>query len=110
MRQVWGKAPVVVLEHQYLVTEPLKALEDHSAVFPLVRDPEIGFQLRRERNAFLVGSYAHDGRPAWHTGLPPDDFAHRHFPDSVEDIMEMLEATMVHVPLLDEAGAHRFVT
>lgn len=103
------KAPVVTLEHQYLVTEPLKALEEHPALFPLVRDPDIRFYLRRERNAFLVGSYAHDGRPAWHPGLPPDDFAHQLFPDSVEDILEVLEATMVHVPLLGEAGAQRFV-
>ena len=102
-------APVVTLEHQYLVTEPLKALEAHTALFPLVRDPDIRFYLRRERNAFLVGSYAHDGRPVWRHGLPPDDFAHQLFPDSVEDILEVLEATMVHVPLLGEAGAQRFV-
>ena len=102
-------APVVTLEHQYLVTEPLPALEAHSGLFPLVRDPDIRFYLRRERNGFLVGSYGHDGRPAWHPGLPPDDFAHQLFPDSVEDILEVLEATMAHVPLLSEAGAQRFV-
>jgi dimethylglycine dehydrogenase len=103
------KAPVVTLEHQYLVTEPLKALEEHPGLFPLVRDPDIRFYLRRERNAFLVGSYAHDGRPAWQKDGPPDDFAHQLFPDSVEDILDVLEATMAHVPLLGEAGAQRFV-
>lgn len=102
-------APVVTLEHQYLVTEPLKALEEHPGLFPLVRDPDIRFYLRRERNAFLVGSYAHDGRPAWKSDGPPDDFAHQLFPDSVDDILEVLEATMAHVPLLEEAGAQRFV-
>ncbi|WP_299621698.1 FAD-dependent oxidoreductase [uncultured Tateyamaria sp.] len=102
-------APVVTLEHQYLVTEPLAALEAHSDLFPLVRDPDIRFYLRRERNAFLVGSYAHDGRPAWKHDGPPDDFAHQLFPDSVEDILDVLEATMAHVPLLGEAGAQRFV-
>ncbi len=102
-------APVVTLEHQYLVTEPLKELETHSDLFPLVRDPDIRFYLRRERNAFLVGSYAHDGRPAWQKDGPPDDFAHQLFPDSVEDILDVLEATMAHVPLLGEAGAQRFV-
>ena len=102
-------APVVTLEHQYLVTEPLKALETHSAPFPLVRDPDIRFYLRREGNAFLIGSYAHDGRPAWVTDGPPEDFAHQLFPDNVEDILDVLEATMAHVPLLGEAGVKSFV-
>ncbi|MEO1344187.1 MAG: FAD-dependent oxidoreductase [Pseudomonadota bacterium] len=102
-------APVVTLEHQYLVTEALPQLEAHAPLFPLVRDPDIRFYLRRERNAFLVGSYAHDGRPAWEKDGPPDDFAHQLFPDSVEDILEVLDATIAHVPLLAEAGAQRFV-
>ncbi|MFD1159088.1 GcvT family protein [Roseovarius aestuarii] len=101
--------PVVTLEHQYLVTEPLAELEAHTGVFPLVRDPDIRFYLRRERNAFLLGSYAHAGRPAWADTGPPDNFAHQLFPDSVEDILEVLEDTIAHVPLLAEAGAQRFV-
>ena len=101
--------PVVALEHQYLVTEPIPALESHPDLFPLVRDPDIRFYLRRERNAFLLGSYAHAGRPAWKGGDPPDDFAHQLFPDSVDDILDVLEATVAHVPLLAEAGAQRFV-
>ncbi len=102
-------APVVALEHQYLVTEPLQAVEEHASLFPLVRDPDIRFYLRRERNAFLLGSYAHDGRLAWERDGPPDDFAHQLFPDDVEGILEVLEATVVHVPLLGEAGVQRFV-
>ncbi len=102
-------APVITLEHQYLVTEPLTELEQHPDLFPLVRDPDIRFYLRRERNAFLLGSYAHAGRPAWADSGPPDDFAHQLFPDSVEDILDVLEDTMAHVPLLGKAGAQRFV-
>ena len=101
--------PVVTLEHQYLVTEPLAALEGHPDLFPLVRDPDIRFYLRREHNAFLLGSYAHAGRPAWAGCAPPDDFAHQLFPDSVDDILDVLDATINHVPLLAEAGAQRFV-
>ena len=101
--------PVTTLEHQYLVTEPIGALDSHTDLFPLVRDPDIRFYLRRERNAFLLGSYAHAGRPAWEGCEPPDDFAHQLFPDSVDDILDVLEATINHVPLLAEAGAQRFV-
>lgn len=100
--------PVATLEHQYLVTEPLTELAEDETLFPLVRDPDIRFYLRRERNSFLLGSYAHDGRTVWSAG-PPADFAHQLFPDSVDDMLEVLEATLEHVPLLAEAGAQRFV-
>ncbi len=106
-RLAGARAPVVTLEHQYLVTEPLSELEADQTLFPLVRDPDIRFYLRRERASFLFGSYGHPGRPAFVDGLP-DDFAHSLFPDSVDDIAEVLEQAMAHVPLLGEAGVQRF--
>ena len=101
-------APVVTLEHQYLVTEALAELEADHTLFPLVRDPDIRFYLRRERASFLFGSYGHPGRPAFVDGIP-DDFAHGLFPDSVDDIAAVLEQTLAHVPLLAKAGVQRFV-
>ena len=100
--------PVATLEHQYVVTEALPALETHTDLFPLVRDPDIRFYLRRERSSLLFGSYGHPGRAAFTEGLP-DDFAHGLFEDSVDDIVELLEQAIEHVPLLAEAGAQRFV-
>ncbi|MDW4550698.1 FAD-dependent oxidoreductase [Defluviimonas sp. D31] len=100
--------PVVTLEHQYLVTEALPELEANTANFPLVRDPDIMFYLRRERNGLLLGSYGHAGRPAWLDGMP-DDFANQLYPDSVDDIAEVLEAALEQIPILGEAGVSRFV-
>ncbi|MEM6985200.1 MAG: FAD-dependent oxidoreductase [Pseudomonadota bacterium] len=102
-------APVVTLEHQYMVTEPLATLAAYPDLFPLVRDPDIRYYLRREGNAFLLGSYAHDGRPVWAESGPPSDFAHQLFPDAVDDILDVLTATISHVPLLADVGAQRFV-
>lgn len=102
------RVPVVTLEHQYMVTSPLAALEADDTLFPLIRDPDIRFYLRRERNALLLGSYAHEGRPVWQDGVPAD-FDHQLFPDDVEGMMAVFEAAMTHVPLLKEAGAQRFV-
>ncbi|MEO0771590.1 MAG: FAD-dependent oxidoreductase [Pseudomonadota bacterium] len=100
--------PVVTLEHQYMVTTPLTALEENTDLFPLIRDPDLRFYLRRERNAFLLGSYAHEGRPVWRDGVP-DDFDHQLFADDVDGMMAVFEAAASHVPLLEEAGAQRFV-
>jgi len=100
--------PVVTLEHQYMVTTALPRLEADPALFPLIRDPDIRFYLRREGNALLLGSYAHDGRPVWQTGVP-QDFDHQLFPDDIDTMMAVFEAAAAHVPLLTEAGAQRFV-
>lgn len=100
--------PVVTLEHQYLVTEPIAELETDRNLFPLVRDPDIRFYLRRERTGLLFGSYGHPGRLAFIDGIP-DDFAHALFPDSVDDIADVLEKAIDHVPILAKAGAQRFI-
>ncbi len=100
--------PVATLEHQYLVTGPVPALAEDASPFPLVRDPDIRFYLRREGAGLLFGSYGHPGRPAFTDGVP-DDFAHQLFPDSVDDIAGVLEEAVAHVPLLAGAGAQHFV-
>jgi len=100
--------PVVTLEHQYMVTTPLPQLEADPDLFPLIRDPDIRFYLRREGNGLLLGSYAHDGRPVWQDGVP-QDFDHQLFADDIDAMMAVFEAAAAHVPLLAEAGAQRFV-
>jgi len=100
--------PIAVLEHQYLVTDALDALEADNVIFPLVRDPDIRFYLRRERSSFLFGSYGHPGRLAFRDGLP-DEFAHSLFEDSVDDMIDLIEQVVEHVPLMAEAGIQRFV-
>lgn len=100
--------PVVTLEHQYMVTTALPQLEVDTELFPLIRDPDIRFYLRRERNALLLGSYAHEGRPVWRDGVP-EDFDHQLFADDIDGMMEVFEAAATHVPILAEAGAQRFV-
>lgn len=107
-RLIGQSLPVVTLEHQYVVTGTLPEIAAHRAIFPLLRDPDIMFYVRRERDGLLFGSYGHKGRPAWLDGLP-DDFANQLFPDSVEDIIEVLEKAVDHIPVLERAGAQRFV-
>ncbi|MBC6405283.1 MAG: FAD-dependent oxidoreductase [Rhodospirillales bacterium] len=105
---VGQKLPVVTLEHQYLVTGSLPELEANPESFPLVRDPDIMYYLRREGNGLLLGSYGHAGRPAWLEGMP-GCFANQLYPDSPDDIAAILEAALEHLPLLGEAGVSRFV-
>ncbi len=100
--------PIATLEHQYIVTESIDALEQDKALFPLVRDPDIRFYLRRERAGLLFGSYGHPGRLAFPDGLP-DDFAHSLFEDSVDDIVDLIGRAAEHVSLLADIRIQRFV-
>lgn len=100
--------PVATLMHQYMVTDALPELDADRSLFPLIRDPELRFYLRRERDALLLGSYAHDGRPVWQDCVPAD-FDHQLFPDDLDGMMEVFEAAIPHVPVLERAGAKRFV-
>ncbi len=100
--------PIATLEHQYIVTESIDALEENKALFPLVRDPDIRFYLRRERAGLLFGSYGHPGRLAFPDGLP-DEFAHSLFEDSVDDIVDLIGRAAVHVSLLADIRIQRFV-
>ena len=77
-------------------------------MFLLVRDPDICFYLRRERASFLFGSYGHPGCLVFADGIL-DEFVHSLFEDSVDDIIDLIEQAIEHVPLLGEAGIQRFV-
>ena len=101
-------APLAVLEHQYLVTGPVPQLREMSETFPLVRDPELMFYLRREQDRLLFGNYGHPGRTPWTDG-PPDVFDSSLFAPSTDDIAEVASQAEAHVPLLGEVGVAEFV-
>lgn len=101
-------APLAVLEHQYLVTGSVPELQQRADMFPLVRDPELMFYLRQEQDRLLFGNYGHAGRTVWEDG-PPEVFDSSLFADSTDDIAEVAEQAMAHVPLLGEVGIAEFV-
>jgi dimethylglycine dehydrogenase len=102
------EAPLAVLEHQYLLTGPVPALEGLTETFPLVRDPEIMFYLRQENDRLLFGNYGHAGRTVWEDGIP-DVFDSSLFSADDEGIAEVAELAMAHVPILGEVGIAEFV-
>ena len=102
------EVPLAVLEHQYLVTGAVPELVENADVFPLVRDPEIMFYLRRENDRLLFGNYGHVGRTVWEDAKP-DVFDSSLFAPDDEGIAEIAEQAMAHVPLLGEVGIAEFV-
>ncbi|MDW3178247.1 MAG: FAD-dependent oxidoreductase [Acidimicrobiia bacterium] len=100
--------PLAVLEHQYLVTGAVPELVENTDIFPLVRDPEIMFYLRRENDRLLFGNYGHAGRTVWEDSKP-DVFDASLFAPDDEGIAEIAERAMAHVPMLGDVGIAEFV-
>jgi dimethylglycine dehydrogenase len=100
--------PIVTLSHQYLVTEDLPQLRAHSARLPLLRDPDVSYYLRQERDGLILGPYERKAAPQWLEGIP-EDFSYRLWPDDLERLESYLEGACARVPLLASAGIKRVV-
>ena len=96
--------PIVTLSHQYLVTEDIPELVARGAArLPLLRDPDVSYYLRQERQGLLLGPYEWQATPHWLDGIP-EEFANQLFDDSVERLEKYIEAACEQVPILGSVG------
>ncbi len=100
--------PVVSLQHQYLVTEPIAELEAREERLPLLRDPDDSYYLRQERHGLLLGPYEWDATPCWRDGVPPE-FGKELFADDLARLEPYIERAIARVPLLGRVGVQRVV-
>ncbi len=100
--------PIVTMQHQYLVSEAIPALQERGEKLPLLRDPDVSYYLRQERDGLLLGPYEWDATPAWLDGIPPD-FGMELYPDDLDRLEWYIEQAMGRVPLLAEAGIQRVI-
>ena len=83
MALVGRHLPIVAMQHQYLVTEDIPALvERGNEKLPLLRDPDVSYYLRQERQGFILGPYEWQCRAEWQDGIPAD-FAYQLWPDDL---------------------------
>ena len=99
------RLPIAVLAHQYVVTGDA---DGAGASFPIYRDLDGAFYLRRERGGLLLGSYGHKARQVWRDGVPAD-FGQELFPDDWDQLEAIHDAAMAQFPILESAGVRRFV-
>src|SRR5262249_30807787 len=83
MAMLVGYLRMVSMSHQSLVPEPIAELQARKAKLPLLRDPDVSYYLRQERDGLLLGPYEWQATPHWLDGLP-DQFANQLFPDDLE--------------------------
>jgi dimethylglycine dehydrogenase len=108
MAMVGQYLPVVAMSHQYLVTEPIPALAARREKLPLLRDPDVSYYLRQERDGLLLGPYEWQATPHWLDGIP-EDFANQLYPDALDRLESYIEQAIGRVPILGTVGVQRVI-
>jgi dimethylglycine dehydrogenase len=109
MAMVGQYLPIVTLEHQYLLTEPVPELAARKEKLPLLRDPDVSYYLRQERDALLMGPYEKESAVLhWADGVPKN-FAYQLFPDSLARLESYIEDAIRRVPILGKAGVQKVI-
>ncbi len=110
---IWGRelgklagvsVPLQAAEHYYLITEPIEGIH---ADLPIVEDPELFAYYREEMGGLLLGMFEPVAAPWGMKGIP-DDFSFGEIPPDWERLMPYLETAMKRIPVVKEAGIHKF--
>ena len=105
--------PMVVMSHQYFLTEPIPELEawtkEHGKKVAMIRDVDTSYYLRQEKTGLNLGPYERNCKAHWVTpdDPMPHDFSFQLYPDDLERLEYYIEDAMARMPLLGEAGVGR---
>ena len=101
--------PIVTLSHQYLITEDIPALVERGAArLPLLRDPDVSYYMRQERQGLILGPYEWQATAHWLDRIP-DEFANQLFDDDLGRLEKYIEAACERVPILGTAGVKKVI-
>ena len=107
--------PMAAMSHQYLLTEPIPALEawtnEAGRKLPLLRDVDTSWYLRQEKFGLNLGPYERGCRAHWvaDDDPMPDDFSFQLFPDDLDRLQWYVEDAVARVPILGEGGVSRVI-
>lgn len=104
--------PITNMEHQYLVTEPIKEFQERSEEIPVMRDSYTAGYYRQEQKAGLIGVYEHrNAHEAWagRGGSPEWSASNELFPGDLDRMGVWLERALERMPIFAEAGIKRVI-
>ncbi len=100
------KTPAVVVEHQYIVTEPDPALVEwrkSNPQHPVLRDADAKWYVREERGGWILGPYEKGAPARWPYGVP-DSFRADLFPLDLERIEQEYLSFIHRIPSSETVG------
>ncbi|WP_299955798.1 FAD-dependent oxidoreductase [uncultured Roseobacter sp.] len=105
--------PMVVMSHQYFLTDEIPELaewtKEKGHKMPMIRDVDISYYLRQDKNGLNLGPYERTCKAHWVTpdDPMPEDFSFQLYPDDLERLEFYIEDAMERVPALGTAGVGR---
>lgn len=100
--------PVMSMEHQYFVTEPIAEIAKAGQRMPLLRCPISDYYCRQEKDGLLIGFYEQACKTWGMDGIDPN-FTNALCPDDLDRITDVLEGAFARMPALTKAGIHTIV-
>ncbi len=100
--------PVISMEHQYFLTEPIPELEALNHRVPLLRDPLDDFYSRQEKKGLLVGIYEQGCKTWGMNGIDPA-FSNSLCPDDLDRCLDNIERVFKRMPCLTRTGIHTII-
>ncbi len=102
--------PMMVMEHQYLLTEQIPEIEEHTKKtgkkLPLIRDVDVSYYLRQEKNGYNLGPYEPNCKAHWVDAddAMPEDFSFQLWQEDIDRIEDIVVDAMARVPLMETSG------
>ncbi len=97
--------PLVSVQHQYLITEPIDGVKPN---LPTLRDPDRLTYWKEEVGGLVMGGYEPNPKP-WAVDGLPDRFEFQLLEDDLEHFEPLLELAIGRVPAMQTAGIKQFI-
>ena len=107
-RMVGIELPVLAMEHHYLLTEDIPALQGRAREIVNTTDYAGEIYMRQERGGALIGTYEPQG-VVWSPLKTPDDFSMQLLPDDFERLAPQFEVGFRHFPALGSVGIRKAI-
>ncbi len=102
-RMAGVNVPLHACEHFYIVSEPIKGLEQ----LPVLRVPDECAYYKVEAGKLMLGAFEPKSKPWGMNGIA-EDFEFDQLPEDFDHFEPILEAAVNRMPILGEAGIHTF--
>jgi 4-methylaminobutanoate oxidase (formaldehyde-forming) len=97
--------PLVSVQHQYLVTEPIEGV---TRELPTLRDPDRLTYFKEEVGGLVMGGYEPDPKPWAEEGIPPG-FSFSLLDPDFDHFEQLMAQALVRVPALEHAGVKELI-